>query len=157
MRMSVWALVSTVLVVTAWIKPCCAEEPSEVSPSGLAALDKFQAALYSDCIMTGSAGELPAVNKASELSATKDQSQLNKTAMTQFKSLTALQGLTPVQLGCLTQETLLDYAHQTFGHGHHSSQALTIFLTQNAGSCLRIASTYTPANPDTITASCHLP
>jgi hypothetical protein len=139
------------------IKPCTAGDFSKISAKSLGRLDKFQAALYSDCVMTGTAGALPAITNASQLNILSYNSGLDSVAMAQFKSLTALQGLTPVQLGCLTHETLRDYAHQTFPKGQKTLEALTRFLTKSPASCLTIASGFTPANGQKIIETCHLP
>src|SRR5690348_4379609 len=49
-----------------------------------------------------------------------------------------------VQLGCMTHETLRDYAHQTFTRVQKTLEALTRFLTMSLASCLAIASGFTP-------------
>jgi hypothetical protein len=138
-------------------KPCAADDFSKISPKSLGHLDNFRAALYLDCVMTGTAGAFPALTNASQLNTLSYNSQLDSVGTAQFKSLTALQGLTPVQLGCLTHETLRDYAHQTFPKGQKTLEALTRFLTKSPASCLTIASGFTPANGQKIITTCHLP
>jgi hypothetical protein len=150
-------VVLTSLCIAIGTKPCIADDFSKISPKSLGRLDNFQAALYSDCVMTGTAGALPAITNASQLSILSYNSRLDSAATAQFKSLTALHGLTPVQLGCLTHETLRDYAHQTFPKGQKTLEALTSFLTKSPASCLTIASGFTPANGHKIITTCHLP
>jgi hypothetical protein len=138
-------------------RPCAADDFSKISSKSLGRLGNFQAALYLDCVMTGTAGALPAITNANQLNTPSYSSRLDSVAMAQFKSLTALHGLTPVQLGCLTHETLRDYAHQTFPKGQKTLEALTRFLTKSPASCLTIASGFTPANGQKIITTCHLP
>ena len=139
------------------LRPCAADDSSKISSKKLGSLNHFQAALYSDCVMASAAGALPAITNASQLNTQSYSSQFDQAATTQFKSLTALQGLTPVQLGCLAHETLRDYAHQTFTRGQKTLEALTRFLTMSPASCLAIASGFTPVNGRKIITTCHLP
>jgi hypothetical protein len=150
-------VVLTGLCMAIGIKPCTADDFSKISPKSLGRLNKFQAALYSDCVMTGTAGALPAISNATQLNILSYNSRLDSVAMAQFKSLTALQGLTPIQLGCLTHETLRDYAHQTFPKGQKTLEALTRFLTKSPTLCLTIASGFIPANGQKIIKTCHMP
>ena len=150
-------VVLTSLCMAIGLRPCDADDFSKISPKKLGSLNHFQAALYSDCVMTSAVGALPPITNASQLNTQSYSSQLDQAATAQFKSLPALQGLTPVQLGCLAHETLRDYAHQTFTKGQKTLEALTRFLTTSPALCLAIASGFTPTNGRKISTTCHLP
>jgi hypothetical protein len=128
--------------------------PPENAPNTPILTDVYQSALYSDCLMATDANALKAVKKPNAFT---DAKTLSSDMAKAGPSLPALQALTPVQIGCVTSQTLRDYAKQLSPTGKTNSLlALTNFLNQGSSGCLTIASGYTPLSAAKIAATCSL-
>ncbi len=115
---------------------------AHASAQTVSGLNQQQAALYLACTGVATGGNLSPQITPNALAA---EILVNQQLVNQAQSLPALQGLSFIQLSQVMSNSLKTYAKQQLGCTKKcTAAALNLFLTQNPGSCLSIASGFTP-------------
>ena len=131
------------------------------STSGPGSLTTPEAAVYLACLIISNGGNLPANVTPSVIAA---ETAFNVSTIKQFKAITALQGMTFLQLGTVVGADLNLYCKQQatpecpgFGNKKHCHVILQTFSTDTPAQCLTTAAAFNPVAPTPTPLPCSDP